>query len=383
MPVQRAGVARGGHRRPSCPSAPVRASRCRHGDARHIPEAPRACPARRAHCPAMPGARRVPVRVLVAAGGGAGRSAPPPAPGSQPRPPPLALERRAEPRRAARPQRARRPPADPPPPASTASSAGSTPASGRPSWSWSGVPADGLTAGRRARRWPGRRRGDPHRRRRGRGLPRAGHGHVARGAATTARVPVHVATDQEGGTRPGPRGQPGSRASPRRRRRAATPAGLRADARGLGPGDGRRRRHASTSRPVADVVDPALGEDNAPVGALDRGFGTDPARGRPRRRPPSSRGWTQGGVATTLKHFPGLGRVRENTDFAGAVVDTTHHASTTRASPRSAPGIEAGAPVVMMSSAVYARIDPDNRALFSPHDRHRPAARRPRASTGW
>ena len=74
-------------------------------------------------------------------------------------------------------------------------------------------------------------------------------------------------------------------------------------------------------------------------------------------------GLDQGGVHATLKHFPGLGRVRENTDFAGAADTRTGVDDPGLASFRA--GIAAGAPVVMMSSAVYQRIDPDNRALFS------------------
>ena len=126
--------------------------------------------------------------------------------------------------------------------------------------------------------------------------------------------------------------------------------------------------------PVADVVDPDLGEANEPVGALDRGFGTDPARVSDAVTA-FVEGLDQGGVHATLKHFPGLGRVRENTDFAGAADTRTGVDDPGLASFRA--GIAAGAPVVMMSSAVYERIDPDNRALFSRAVDHRPAARAP------
>ena len=34
------------------------------------------------------------------------------------------------------------------------------------------------------------------------------------------------------------------------------------------------------------------------------------------------RGMQRAGVATTAKHFPGLGRVVSNTDFSSGVVDT-------------------------------------------------------------
>jgi beta-N-acetylhexosaminidase len=55
--------------------------------------------------------------------------------------------------------------------------------------------------------------------------------------------------------------------------------------------------------------------------------------------------------------------VRENTDFAGTSDDVTTVDDPALGSFRA--GIAAGAPVVMMSSAVYSRIDPANRALFS------------------
>ncbi|MCI1748536.1 MAG: hypothetical protein LKI24_10865 [Acidipropionibacterium sp.] len=74
-------------------------------------------------------------------------------------------------------------------------------------------------------------------------------------------------------------------------------------------------------------------------------------------------GFGQGGVATSVKHFPGLGAVRANTDLAVAT-DTT----TTATSPTLAPfraGIAAGCQTVMVSSAVYSRIDPSAPAVFS------------------
>jgi beta-N-acetylhexosaminidase len=72
-----------------------------------------------------------------------------------------------------------------------------------------------------------------------------------------------------------------------------------------------------------------------------------------------------GHVVPTVKHFPGLGRVRANTDTAAHVTDrvTTRHDAYLR--PFRA-AIGAGVPAVMMSTAYYTHLDPRWPAAFSP-----------------
>lgn len=116
--------------------------------------------------------------------------------------------------------------------------------------------------------------------------------------------------------------------------------------------------------PVADVVPASIGVANEPIGALERGYGSDPASVG-EHVAAFVTGMDQAGIATTVKHFPGLGRVRGNTDFSSGVVDDR----TTRDDPGLAPfraGIDAGAQFLMISLATYSAIDPDRRAVFSP-----------------
>ncbi len=116
--------------------------------------------------------------------------------------------------------------------------------------------------------------------------------------------------------------------------------------------------------PVVDTVPSArAAADNPPIGAFDREFGFTPAVVASHGRA-FTLGMDDHGVAVSAKHFPGLGRVHANPDTSTGVTDRV----TRRHDPYLAPfqaAITAGAPVVMMSTAVYTRLDARNPAAFS------------------
>jgi beta-N-acetylhexosaminidase len=115
--------------------------------------------------------------------------------------------------------------------------------------------------------------------------------------------------------------------------------------------------------PVADTVPASLGTGNPPIGAYYRQYGSDPTAVAADISTVVGAVQTTG-VLTTLKHFPGLGRVTLNTDTSTGAVDTT----ATTHDPYLAPfqaGIKAGTGAVMISSARYPNIDADNIAAFS------------------
>ena len=116
--------------------------------------------------------------------------------------------------------------------------------------------------------------------------------------------------------------------------------------------------------PVMDTVPPGNDQSNAPIGALQREFGHDPATVSAHGLAFVA-GMHRSGELVTIKHFPGLGRVVGNTDFAASVVDRT----TTPNDPYLEPfqqAIAAGTDLVMVSTATYTKIDPKHLAVFSP-----------------
>jgi beta-glucosidase-like glycosyl hydrolase len=116
--------------------------------------------------------------------------------------------------------------------------------------------------------------------------------------------------------------------------------------------------------PVADVVPAGTEQSNPPIGVFARQYGSTPdavvaAAGT------IVGGLAAHGVTATLKHFPGLGRVQQNTDTSAHVVDGTTTAGDGQVG---AFGQLAGSPAhpfVMMSSATYTLIDPTTEAVFS------------------
>lgn len=116
--------------------------------------------------------------------------------------------------------------------------------------------------------------------------------------------------------------------------------------------------------PVTDTVDPRLGRANEPIGRWDRQYSTDPRRVGPLISTFIT-GLHAAGVGATVKHFPGIGRVRANTDFSATGIDDPVMTAEDPYLGPFAVGIAAGADVVMVATARYPRIDPTTHAAFS------------------
>jgi beta-N-acetylhexosaminidase len=181
--------------------------------------------------------------------------------------------------------------------------------------------------------------------------------------AATGRIGFFVAGNQEGGHIQGFQG-PGFDTIPTALAQGAlSPSTLETDASRWG----RQLAAAGVNldfAPVADTVPPGTDQQNAPIGQLAREYGHDPATVA-NHVTAFIAGMRSAGVASTAKHFPGLGRVAGNTDDTGDVVDTVTTADDPYLGPFKAT-IAAGTPFVMVSLATYTQIDPDRLAAFSP-----------------
>ena len=176
-------------------------------------------------------------------------------------------------------------------------------------------------------------------------------------------LPPLLAVDQEGGQVRMLRGDAARETASAEALGAEGPQAVADAYTSIGEDLSARGLHVALS-PVADVVDPELGDANEPVGGLDRGFGTDPEQVADCVTA-AVEALSEQGIGATLKHFPGLGRVEQNTDFSAEGIEdaTTGPEDPFLESFRA--GIDAGAQLVMMSSAIYPRIEPDVPAMFS------------------
>ncbi len=180
--------------------------------------------------------------------------------------------------------------------------------------------------------------------------------------ATTHSTPMLVATDQEGGNVQVLQG-PGFSTIPSALEQGRMDVGtLRSEATTWGA----ELASAGITLNLAPVMDLVDGDAaaNAPIGHWDRQYGAD-ADTIVAHADAFAAGMRASGVMVAPKHFPGLGRVSGNTDVSADVHDT-HTTSDDAAVDVFRRGIEAGARVVMVSSAVYDRIDAAHPAVFSP-----------------
>ena len=116
--------------------------------------------------------------------------------------------------------------------------------------------------------------------------------------------------------------------------------------------------------PVADTVPESLGRGNGPIGQWGRQYGYTP-KAVERGSVAFLEGMLAGGVEPTVKHFPGIGRITNNTDFFDTgITDEETGPDDPYLRPFQA-GIDAGAGLVMVGSAYYTRLDPGVPAMFS------------------
>jgi beta-N-acetylhexosaminidase len=117
--------------------------------------------------------------------------------------------------------------------------------------------------------------------------------------------------------------------------------------------------------PVVDVVPAGTESRNDPIGAFHRQYGsTGPAAMAAATT--VADGLAASGVTSTLKHFPGLGKVQGNTDTEANVTDTVTTVGDEQVTAFAGTLARTSAhPFVMVSLATYAEIDPAAPAVFS------------------
>lgn len=181
---------------------------------------------------------------------------------------------------------------------------------------------------------------------------------------STGGVAQFIATDQEGGQVQILNGTGFSPMPSALGQGAIDPGQLRADAQVWGSQLAAAGVNVNLA-PVLDTVPgPAFAPSNIPIGHYQREYGFTP-EAVSSHGVAFALGMAAAGVAPAVKHFPGLGRVTENTDTNTDVTDPV----TGRHDPYVAPfrdAVKAGVRWVMVANAIYPAIDPNHLAPFSP-----------------
>jgi beta-N-acetylhexosaminidase len=179
----------------------------------------------------------------------------------------------------------------------------------------------------------------------------------------TQGVALYVAADQEGGSVQELSGSGFTAMPPAIVQGRTPPRSLLSEASGWA-GQWARSGLNLDLAPVADVVPADQVRTNQVDGIYGRELGSDPVAVAGDVAA-LVQGLQSAGVGATLKHFPGLGRVTDNTDTAPGVTDTKTSARDPDLGSFTA-GIAAGARFVMVSLARYDLIDPTQPAVYSP-----------------
>jgi beta-N-acetylhexosaminidase len=181
--------------------------------------------------------------------------------------------------------------------------------------------------------------------------------------SSTGDVGLLVAADQEGGVVHQLRGEGFTRPPSAKQQATMSSSALTKAATGWA----RELKAAGVNvnlAPVTDTVPADIGRANEPIGKWGRQYGSDPKTVE-RASSAFLKGMLAGGIEGTVKHFPGLGRIRNNTDFhATGITDDVTTADDPYLEPFAA-GVEAGAGLVMVGSAKYSKLDPGVPAMFS------------------
>jgi beta-N-acetylhexosaminidase len=179
---------------------------------------------------------------------------------------------------------------------------------------------------------------------------------LQRAAAAGGNPPLLVAVDQEGGAvRRLPAGPPALSAA------AMGRTGSAARTRAEGEAAGNYLRRLGIDVDLAPVLDTPSSPGNF-LG--DRTFSDDPALNA-RLGSAFVAGLQAQGVASTAKHFPGLGAAAANTDTATVEI-TAPRSSLDRGLRPFAAAVHRGVKLVMVSNAAYRAFDGATPALFSP-----------------
>ena len=180
---------------------------------------------------------------------------------------------------------------------------------------------------------------------------------------STGDVGLLIAADQEGGEVHQLRGDGFTRPPSAKEQATMSSAALTKAATGWA----RELKAAGVNvnlAPVTDTVPAKIGRANEPIGRYGRQYGSDPETVE-RASSAFLEGMLAGGVEGTVKHFPGLGRIRNNTDFsATGITDDVTDANDPFLQPFAA-GVKSGAGLVMVGSARYSKLDPKVPAMFS------------------